>query len=195
MTHWLLVLMAALPVLGQEAPNPENMLPGCPDIVQRSEWMGLPSKCPKKSLNLPVEYVVISHTAGSPCFSPAECEQQMRNIQAYHMNTLGWCDIAYNFLIGEDGLIYEGRGWSIIGAHTGPTWNPISLGISFMGNFMERGPAPRAIRAAQSLINCGKLHGVLTPQYMIKGHRDIQRTLSPGAKLYSNLQSWPHYHE
>lgn len=43
-----------------------------------------------------------------------------------------------SFLIGEDGLVYEGRGWNIKGAHAGPTWNPISIGISFMGNYMSK---------------------------------------------------------
>ena len=27
------------------------------------------------------------------------------------MNSLGWSDVGYNFLIGEDGYIYEGRGF------------------------------------------------------------------------------------
>ena len=29
----------------------------------------------------------------------------------------GWSDIGYNFLVGEDGNIYEGRGWGKVGAH------------------------------------------------------------------------------
>jgi N-acetylmuramoyl-L-alanine amidase len=27
-------------------------------------------------------------------------------------------DIGYNFLIGEDGNVYEGRGWDEVGDHT-----------------------------------------------------------------------------
>ncbi|XP_074075319.1 peptidoglycan recognition protein 1 [Macrotis lagotis] len=194
MTQWLLLLLAAFPVLGQETPKlqPENMLPGCPDIVSRLEWGGLPSRC-LKPLNLPVEYVVVSHTAGRSCFSPAECEQQMRYIQADHVQFQGLCDIAYNFLIGEDGQIYEGRGWSTMGAHTSTTWNPISLGIGFIGNFMNRDPAPRAIRAVQNLLRCGWMHQVLLPQYIIKGQRDLLRSPSPGDRLYAKLRTWPHY--
>ena len=27
-------------------------------------------------------------------------------------------DIKYNFLVGKDGVIYEGRGWGVVGQHT-----------------------------------------------------------------------------
>ncbi|XP_076989709.1 peptidoglycan recognition protein 1 [Tamandua tetradactyla] len=163
-------------------------------IVPRSEWRALPSKC-TESLSLPVRYVVVSHTAGSTCNSPTSCEQQARNVQHYHAQTLGWCDVGYNFLIGEDGLVYEGRGWDTKGAHTGATWNPISIGISFMGNYMERVPPNRALRAAQNLLACGVARGALSPRYEIKGHRDVQQTLSPGDQLYRIIQTWPHYRE
>lgn len=45
-----------------------------------------------------------------------------------------WDDIGYNFLAGEDGNIYEGRGWGIKGAHS-PSYNAISLGICLIGDF------------------------------------------------------------
>lgn len=41
-----------------------------------------------------------------------------------------------SFLIGEDGLVYEGRGWNFTGAHADHVWNTMSIGISFMGNYM-----------------------------------------------------------
>ncbi|XP_027801756.2 peptidoglycan recognition protein 1 [Marmota flaviventris] len=166
----------------------------CGPIVPRSEWGARPSEC-SQPLRQPVRYVVISHTAGSNCDTPASCRQQAQNVQHYHASTRRWCDVAYNFLIGEDGLVYEGRGWNIKGEHTGPTWNPISIGITFMGNYMERVPPPRAIRAAQSLMACGVATGALRPDYEIKGHRDVQQTLSPGDQLYAIIQNWPHYRE
>ncbi|KAM5236167.1 peptidoglycan recognition protein 1 [Ctenodactylus gundi] len=164
----------------------------CSSIVPRSEWKALASEC-SESLRKPLRYVVISHTAGSTCDSPASCEQQARNVQHYHMRSLGWCDVGYNFLIGEDGHIYEGRGWNTKGAHSGSTWNSRAIGISFMGNYMERVPPKRALRAAQNLLECGVALGALRSNYEIKGHRDVQQTLSPGDQLYQIIQTWPHY--
>ena len=41
----------------------------------------------------------------------------------------------YSFLVGEDGSVYEGRGWDRVGAHT-LNYNSRSIGISILGNFM-----------------------------------------------------------
>ncbi|XP_040832069.1 peptidoglycan recognition protein 1-like [Ochotona curzoniae] len=165
----------------------------CGPIVPRREWKARASECAKR-LSHPVRYVVVSHTAGSHCNTPELCEKQVQNVQHFHKQK-GWCDVGYNFLIGEDGLVYEGRGWNIKGDHTGPTWNTRAIGISFMGNFMDRAPHPRALRAAQSLLACGQALGILSSNYEVKGHRDVQQTLSPGDRLYDIIQTWPHYRE
>ncbi|XP_003406514.2 peptidoglycan recognition protein 1 [Loxodonta africana] len=166
----------------------------CSSIVPRKEWKAMASQC-RERLNLPVRYVIVAHTEGSTCASPALCEQQARNVQYYHMREKGWCDVGYNFLIGEDGLVYEGRGWNTKGAHSGPTWNSKSIAISFMGNYMERVPPARALRAAQNLLACGVARGALSPRYEVKGHRDVISTTSPGDQLYNIIQTWPHYSE
>jgi len=36
---------------------------------------------------------------------------QVKKIQELHQVDRGWNDIAYNFLVGDTGQIYEGRGW------------------------------------------------------------------------------------
>jgi N-acetylmuramoyl-L-alanine amidase len=43
------------------------------------------------------------------------------------MDNNGWSDIAYSFLVGEDGNIYEGRGFDIVGSHTSG-YNSVALG-------------------------------------------------------------------
>ena len=39
----------------------------------------------------------------------------------------GWRDIGYNFVIGGDGHVYEGRGWKVVGAHTSG-YNKVHVG-------------------------------------------------------------------
>jgi N-acetylmuramoyl-L-alanine amidase len=50
------------------------------------------------------------------------------------MNNKRWGDIGYNFVVGEDGNIYEGRGWNVMGAHA-PAYNAQSIGICIIGDF------------------------------------------------------------
>ena len=57
--------------------------------------------------------------------------------------------------MGEDGRVYEGRGWGIQGAHT-YGYNSKSIAISFIGNFMSRVPSDEAIRAALDHISYGE---------------------------------------
>jgi hypothetical protein len=42
--------------------------------------------------------------------SHGECDNLMRSIQNYHMDSQGWSDIAYNLAVCEHGYIFEGRG-------------------------------------------------------------------------------------
>ena len=50
------------------------------------------------------------------------------------MDTQRRNDIGYNFLVGEDGNVYEGRGWNTIGVHA-PTYNRNIIGICIIGDF------------------------------------------------------------
>ena len=71
------------------------------------------------------------------------------------MLVLGWNDIGYSFVIGEDGQVYEGVGWQKLGTHTTGIYNPTAHGISIIGNFMEVLPDKVATDAAKYLMECG----------------------------------------
>ena len=38
------------------------------------------------------------------------CDELARQIQAFHMDTRGWTDVAYNLMVCEHGHVFEGRG-------------------------------------------------------------------------------------
>ena len=83
----------------------------------------------------PTPYVVIHHSGIQEyCFNQDTCSKIVRSYQNLHIDERGWIDIGYQFVIGEDGLIYEGRGWDFTGAHA-PQYNNQSIGISIIGDF------------------------------------------------------------
>ena len=66
----------------------------------------------------------------------------------------GWDDIGYSFLVGEDGRVYEGRGWTHLAAQA-LHYNEVSFGIAIMGDFMTILPQSKALNAVNDIIACG----------------------------------------
>lgn len=104
----------------------------------------------------------------------------------------GWDDIAYNFLIGEDGNAYEGRAWDRIGSHT-LGWNNVAIAFSFMGDYSHKLPSDAAVCTLQTMIKWGVALGKISANYELYGHRDVRETECPGDKLYELIQTWEHF--
>ncbi|RWS18382.1 peptidoglycan recognition protein 2 precursor-like protein, partial [Leptotrombidium deliense] len=88
------------------------------NFISRKEWNASEPKEPSVYIN-PVPHVFIHHSAGDfECSSFLQCSESVRRIQRFHQDDRGWDDIGYNWLIGGDGNVYEGRNWDKEGAHT-----------------------------------------------------------------------------
>jgi N-acetylmuramoyl-L-alanine amidase len=134
----------------------------------------------------------VHHTETGGCSNQADCSAICRSIQNYHMNSNGWSDIGYNFLVGGDGNAYEGRGWDRVGAHA-TNYNSVAIGVSAIGSFMNANPNNAALTAIQQLISCGISLGKLSSNYSLHGHRDGVCTDCPGNALYNTIRTWPRY--
>ncbi|XP_013870469.1 peptidoglycan recognition protein 5 [Austrofundulus limnaeus] len=155
------------------------------NIVSREQWGAAPPK-QKETLRGPAQRVVIHHTAFQSCRGLAECKEGVLHIQRFHMNDRDFDDIGYNFLVGGDGLVFEGRGWGVVGAHT-KGHNRDTLGIAFMGNYTNDTPSKDALQSVKQLLISGVSLGFLQPQFVLFGHRDLGNTICPGENLYAAL--------
>lgn len=163
------------------------------DFVTREEWGANEAKT-KESMPTPVGNVFVHHTGG-PFYNDKEsCSKRVKYIKYLHMDANKWDDIGYNFLIGEDGRIYEGRGWTTVGAHTFG-WNRNSVCFAFMGDFNERAPNTKAIHALQYALKWGVENKMLSPTYTLYGHCDKRTTDSPGRYLYAIIRYFDHFHK
>ncbi|XP_044278717.1 peptidoglycan recognition protein 3-like [Varanus komodoensis] len=178
------ILLLVLCVLSQAA--------ACFQLITPSKWGAHLANCSAPLKTLLPEYVIIIHTAGTSCETQVECSRETRGVQDYHLKIKRWCDIAYNFLIGEDGNVYEGRGWRSEGSHT-YGYNDLSLGIAFIGSFTERSPNPAAWKALKCLLDFSVKIGYLDPYYLITAHSDISSTISPGEPVRAEIAKWPNY--
>jgi len=162
----------------------------CPRIVSRAEWGAKPPKSTTQ-IKRPIPKVFIHHAASAPCKTQVDCSRLVRQFQTEHQKK--WDDIGYNFLVGEDGNAYEGRGWDLMGAHANRTWNQVSLGISVIGNFMNSQPNAAALYTVKQLIACGTSKDKISHSYTLHGHLDGCPTECPGTAFYNLIKTWPHY--
>jgi len=193
--------------------------PPRPTIISRSQWWGdLPpgDLIPRRAHEL--VYGNISHTiihqTACPTNNPLNPMNNVRNIWRYHVQTRGWIDIGYNFLIDHHGGIYHGRHnpnldasppQDVWGAHA-IGFNTGSMGIGFIGTFTTENPTTAAINNANRLIawrfhqrNIDPLSvgwigeaggaGLQTPRNITRifGHLDVTSTRCPGAFFYDRL--------
>lgn len=135
-------------------------------------------------------HLTVHHTAtpNSDSLSP---EARMRQMQAYHIDALGWCDIGYHFVVGIDGRVFRGRVTEQrTGSHVG-RHNTNNVGVSLVGNFTSF--TPRAVQ----LDGLRGIGGWITDHYRIprarshvRGHRDWPghgSNACPGDRLYAQL--------
>lgn len=164
-----------------------------PRIISRREWGARHSKEPLDSLaENPPLYVIIHHSTGASCYDERTCKSRVKSFQNYHMDNNHWDDIGYNFLVGEDGNVYEGRGWGKCGAHA-PRYNSKSIGICVIGTFVSTLPNDAALDAIKDLIVWGAANGYITNNYKLLGHRQVRATQCPGDALYNEIKTWNHW--
>ena len=105
-------------------------------------------------------------------------------IHKFHRDGNGWAGIGYNFVITQNGNIYEGRGWGRIGAHAGTTeGNRTSIGVAFLLDGYKSEPTPAAADAFRQLRAHGIEEGWLAAGHAVKLHRDWKPTDCPGPVL------------
>uniref|UniRef100_A0A3P9IF44 Peptidoglycan-recognition protein SC2-like n=1 Tax=Oryzias latipes TaxID=8090 RepID=A0A3P9IF44_ORYLA len=155
------------------------------NIVSRLQW-GAAAPKQKEALKGSAQRVVIHHTALQNCRGLADSKEHLVSIQSMHMNQRGFDDIGYNFLVGGDGTVFEGRGWGVMGAHT-KGHNHDSLGIAFMGNFNSDKLSEEGLLSVKRLLLFGVSQSYIHPKFVLCGHRDLASTQCPGDNLYAAL--------
>lgn len=163
----------------------------CPNIRSRSQWNARTTGSATK-LNIPVKYFIVHHSATNSCSTTVKCDSRVRGIQNYHIDNQSFGDIGYNFLIGGNGVVYEGRGWSILGVHA-RSYNPKSFAICMLGNFEKEKPTAAALSSLKRMISCALKKGQISQNYILAGHKDVGSTACPGANLYNIIKKWPHF--
>ncbi len=184
--------------------------PNQPGINPRSVWGARDPKV-ATSYAPKIQMGFVHHTVNANDYSQADVPAMLRSIQAYHMDSNGWDDIGYNFLVDRFGTAWEGRAGSLngasIGAHVGG-FNTGSVGVAIMGDFQTVSPSDASVATASRVLgwklgisgvdpngtatmtsngNDKFAAGEVVVFPSISGHRDGKSTTCPGQLLYDQL--------
>jgi hypothetical protein len=196
---------------------------GRPSIVPRSAWTSkgwvASAGCTPGPVAHPsgIGFAVVHHTVNSNTYSAAEVPAMLSAIYAYDSGSLGWCDMAYHFIVDRFGRTWEGRSGGvanpIIGTHA-KGFNYGSVGVALLGQH-QPGASPGAVApSAAALDAAGRvigwklaLHGrspsgtatttstgstrypagQVVTLNRVAGHRDTNLTSCPGDLVHSQL--------
>jgi hypothetical protein len=197
---------------GRTLPVRPPLMTETPTIITRAEWGANEAiRRGKPYYADGVHLAIVHHTAGSNSYSASQSAAIVRAIEIYHVESNGWNDIGYNFLVDKYGQIFEGRYGgmtrAVIGAHA-LGFNSGSVGIALLGNYNGAKPTVAEKAALVELLawrldlsHVDPLSKVVrisagNPRYpagtpvtlnAISGHRDTGPTSCPGANLYAQL--------
>ncbi len=173
-----------------------------PPVVTRTEW-GCPDGQITTHGNL--SYTTVTHLIVHHTFSPSgpingDWAAAVRSIWNFHVFSNGWADIGYNYVIDQNGVIYEGRsgGDNVAGAHFCGT-NAGTMGVVIIGDFTGTTPPPAALNSLKKILAWKADQRGIDPMgisrhassgrdlNIISGHRDGCSTACPGNAFYPLL--------
>ncbi len=172
------------PYVEEELGTVESALTiGGATVNARSVWGAKAPRC--TSSHSPYRFTV--HHTETGFNDSLTVPARLRQIQAFHQNNRGWCDIGYQYLVSKDGKLWEGRGATRVGSHVANN-NTGNIGVSFIGSFTTNKAPDAAINAAATLIKgLAAKYKIAVGSGTVKGHRNYGGTTCPGNALYAQL--------
>nr|BBK26508.1 peptidoglycan recognition protein 9 [Nephotettix cincticeps] len=152
------------------------------DLITREEW-GAVEPRDAKIIKLPAFHVIFTYCTDAElrkwplCKTQEECSKTMQDMQKYYMEEENIRDIPYNFVVGGDGRMYEGRGWYLRPAKN-KNWTCIygtSIEIAYMGDHHAKRPHKKMWRAAWDFIVFAVMNNLLARDYEFIENYDQER--------------------
>jgi len=168
-----------------------------PDVQRRNDWCPT-GDCPESANPgfTNATHLIVHHSAGAN--EAEDWAAVVRSIWDFHVNTRGWDDVGYNFLVDPNGVIYEGRGRDILGAHFCGS-NTGTEGFCLMGTYTDIPPTDAALETLTRTLAWRACAENIKPTEFsfhagsgrvlnhISGHRDGCATECPGQMTYDLL--------
>ncbi len=153
------------------------------DFISRTDWHARPPKRAFTRLRSSRVVGIVVHHSGVA--NPPAGVAAVRAYERYHMDTRGWNAIAYNWLVDERGVIYEGRGPGIVSGATKHN-NFKTESICYTGYGGRKVPEVALVSITEVIED---IQGRYGGRLWLKGHQDLAATTCPGSELYAWLKN------
>jgi peptidoglycan hydrolase-like protein with peptidoglycan-binding domain len=153
-------------------------------VMSRAQWGAIGGR---GSVGKDRRNRVIIHTSVTPNGGGTVAGEttQVRGMERFHVQSRKWDGIAYSFLVGNTGTIFEGRGWGRNGAHTQNGGNSQGYAWCVVGDGTRQQPSDAAVQAIRDHIALGIQEGHIDPAYIVSGHHDWYPSKPcPGSCVY-----------
>ena len=176
-------------------PTASAVSPALADIgvVSREDWGATATTC--TSTEDDWYRFAIHHTAGGQT-SGGTVQGAVQALQAYAMGTGTYCDIPYQFLVGYDGSLWEGRPLTYTAGATGGN-NDGNIAICFLGCYDSGACGSLAVAETLQMMAAARLlaqtlavqEATTTTADSLMGHRDYpeNHTVCPGDLVHGRL--------
>jgi hypothetical protein len=198
------------PAIALDGVDPVTVAPGL-TILPRDAWGA--DLAPRGPL-FPEDsrFLLVHHTASPSNYSNAR--SVIRGTYSFHTSSAkGWPDVCYEFFVGRDGDVWEGRAGSLVGPvvadATGGSQGYAQL-VCLLGDFSAVPPTDAALNALTHVLAWLSLRdgidvapgattsfvsrgsnkwkaGTTITTNTIDGHRDMTYTACPGNAMYARL--------
>ncbi|MCO4773086.1 MAG: N-acetylmuramoyl-L-alanine amidase [Deltaproteobacteria bacterium] len=166
-------------------------------VTPREVWGASSTNCSTPENNW--YRFAIHHTAGGQT-SGGTVQGSVQGLQNWAMGGGGFCDIPYQFLVGYDGSLWEGRNLSLYSGATGGGNNNGNIAISHLGCYHPSPGCSNSHTAELVMRAGGRLlaqtlaveHGITTTSSILMGHRDYpgNSTACPGDFIHAVLDEY-----
>lgn len=170
-------------------------------VLGPSTWGAKPAQSDLKALKSPILRIILSDTldqSGS-CTTKEECVSRLQAMQTYYKDEFQLSDIPFNFLVGDDGNVYESRGF----IHQGEIprndnvnfYDDAGLFVAMIGDFTNKSPSSEQVETFWEFVESSVKHDQITKNYYILSHSQLaMKNISNGLKVILN-KDVPNYHE
>lgn len=166
-------------------------------VVSRTSWGARNTTCTSPETDW--YRMAIHHVASQQTYN-GSIAARLQSIQAWAMDSGGYCDVPYQYLVGYDGTLFEGRPITMYSGATGGGNNDGNIALSFIGcydqsacqnsfGFYNEATEAMMARAREIIQVLSADHGFAVNTTNIKSHKDWpgNATACPGAYIINRF--------